>query len=178
MNPYRAGPWPGLTPSGARVLLACAVFLAIGQVLIGPPRAPLPDLPIIGVTALLPMAIALRVTHMPGAAAAVCGAYLLPRSLVGLFQAALEQPPLLLVPAIAFDVTLWLLATRLSPQLRAIAAGAMYGVLLALVEPPFRKVLGGNPATWSGPQVWITVVLTGAVCAATATVLNVRDTAK
>jgi hypothetical protein len=177
VNPYRAGPWPGLTPSGAGVLLGCAFFLAVGQILIGPPRAPLPDLPAVGLTALLPLALAVRMTQMPGAASGVCAAYLLPRSVIGLFQSSIDQPPLLLVPAMAFDVTLWLLQSRLTAQLRALAAGAIFGVLLGVVEPPFRVLLGADSITWSGPAVLVAAVLTGVVCAATATVLNVRGTA-
>jgi hypothetical protein len=172
---YRAGPWPGLTPSGAGILLGCAVFLAIGQSIVGVPRQPLPDLPLTGVTALLPLALALRIVQMPGAASAVCGAYLLPRATVALFQTSLDQPPLLLVPTIAFDVLLWLLHTRmprLRPQPRAVIAGALFGALLASIEPSFRLFLGANPATWSGASVWAAVIATAVACAAIARVLN------
>jgi hypothetical protein len=174
-SPYRAGPWPGITPSGAGILVGCAVFLAVGQALVGVPRQPLPDLPLVGLTALLPLALALRILQMPGAASAVCGAYLLPRATIALFQARLDQPPLLLVPTIVFEVLLWLLATRtrrLRPQPRAVIAGALFGALLASIEPSFRLFLGANPATWSGLGVWLAVIATAAVCAAVAPVLN------
>ena len=35
-GPYRAGPWPGLTPAGAGVLLGCALLLAGGQLIVAP----------------------------------------------------------------------------------------------------------------------------------------------
>src|SRR5438105_5797515 len=107
-GPYRAGPWPGLTPRGAGVLLGCALLLAGGQLIVGPPRQPLPDLPLLAATAFVPLGLAGRLTLTPGAAAAVCGAYLLPRSLLSLVDPSVEPPPLLLVAALAFDVSLWL----------------------------------------------------------------------
>jgi hypothetical protein len=177
---FRAGPWPGLTPSGAGVLLACAVFLAIGQILVGPPTQLLPDLPVIGVTALLPMALGLRIVRVPGAASAVCGAYLLPRSTIALLQSRLDQPPLLLVASIVFDVALWLLASRLprlQPNARTAVAGGAFGAVFAAIEPAFRMFLGANPLTWTGPNVWIAVVTTAAACAAIAPVLSVRGRA-
>jgi hypothetical protein len=178
-GPYRAGPWPGLTPQGAGVLLGCALFLAIGQTMIGPPRQPLPDLPVVGGAALLPLAIAVRIVRMPGAASATCGAYLLPRSVIGLFQSILDQPPLLLVPTVGFEVVLWLLWTR-APRLqafpRAALAGALFGLALGLIEPPYRVFLGADPATWSGPALWLATAITSAVCAAVGTVLSARGT--
>jgi hypothetical protein len=162
------------------VLLACAVFLAIGQLLVGPPTQLLPDLPLIGVTALLPMVLAMRITQVPGAASAVCVAYSLPRSLIALFQSRLDQPPLLLVAAIVFDLGLWLLndyAPPLQPKARAALAGAIFGAVLAAIEPTFRMFLGANPLTWTGPDVWVAVVATAAACAAIAPVLSVRGRA-
>jgi hypothetical protein len=140
----------------------------------------LPDLPLVGGTALLPLAIAVRIVRMPGAASATCGAYLLPRSVIGLFQSNLDQPPLLLVPTIGFDVALWLLGTRaprLKPAPRAALAGALFGLVLGLIEPPYRVFLGADPATWSGPGVWIAAAITSVVCAAIGTVLSARGRA-
>jgi hypothetical protein len=177
---YRAGPWPGVTPSGAAVLLACAAFLAIGQALIGTPEKPLPDVSVVGVTALLPMALALRIVQVPGAASAVCGAYLLPRSVIALLQTQLDQPPLLLVPAIVFDIALFVLASReprVRPAPRALLAGAAFGAILAALEPAFRIFLGADPMTWSGPVIWAAIAATAVACAATATVVNARGTA-
>ena len=180
MKPYRAGPWPGVTPRGAGVLLACAVFLGVGQALVGLPKQPLPDLPVVAVTALLPLAIAVRITQMPGAASAVCVAYVLPASIFALFRGNLAQPPLLLVPAMAFDLALWLLpeyASRLPPRTYPVIAGAAFGAIFALLEPPFRVFLGADPAIWSGPEVWVALIVTSAACAVIAPVLSARRTA-
>jgi hypothetical protein len=113
-GPYRAGPWPGLTPNGGGLLLGCALLLASGQLALGTPTRPLPDLPVLAVLAFAPLALATRLTHIPGAASAVCGAYLLPRSLLTLLDPALQLPPLLLVPAVVFDLSLWLRAADLA----------------------------------------------------------------
>jgi hypothetical protein len=197
---YRAGPWPGLTPAGARVLLACAVFLAIGQVLIGPPMRPLPDLAVVGATALLPLLVAVRIVPMPGAASGVCGAYLLPASLISLLQPSIPQPPLLLVPAVAFDLALWLDSSHFAaftevlpwgkpaparrpaaiPRVttaRAAIAGGVFGLVLATLEPAFRLFLGGDPAIWSGAARWLAIPITALVCAGLATLLSARGTA-
>ena len=180
MNPYRAGPWPGLTPRGAGVLLGCATFLGIGQALVGVPKQPLPDVPVVGVTALMPLAIAIRITRIPGSASAVCVAYVLPASVIALFQQALAQPPLIFVPAMAFDLALWLLpmhVKRLPGRLHPLVAGALFGAVFAVLEPSFRVFLGADPAAWTGPTVWIALVATSIASAVIATVINVRDTA-
>jgi len=174
MGPYRLGPWPGLTPRGGGVLVGCAALMGLAQTLLGPPRTAVPDLPLLGLTALLPMALATRIVRAPGAASAVCGAYLMPRALLSLAQPGLELPPLLLVPAVAFDLALWLRRgdlARLVPRrnarwrkrarpthrtlnvLRAAIAGAVFGLILALVEPPFALFLGADAATWSGQNL-------------------------
>jgi hypothetical protein len=187
-----------LTPQGAGLLLACAGFLAVGQVLIGPLERPLPDLAVLGLTALVPMAIAERIIKAPGTAAATCGAYLLPRSLVSLLIPSVTSPPLLLVPAIALDLVLWVDTSHLTalrdvwprrrreawhtrprpaaPRLsrtRAIVAGGAFGLVLSLVEPSYRLFLGADPAVWSGPSMWVAALITTLVCAALATVVSV-----
>jgi hypothetical protein len=200
VGPYRAGPWPGLTPAGARVLLACAAFLAVGQILIGPPMRPLPDLAVTGGTALLPLLVAIRLVRAPGAVMAVCGAYLLPASLTSLLRPSIPPPPLLLVPAVAFELALWLngahfaaftdlLPRRKSPvhrpraaresptRLRAAFAGAVFGLTLAIVEPAYQLFLGGDPAAWSGQARWAALPVTALVCAGLATLLSDRGTA-
>jgi hypothetical protein len=200
VGPYRAGPWPGLTPAGARVLLACAAFLAVGQVLIGPPTRPLPDLAVTGATALLPLLVAVRLVRAPGVAMAVCGAYLLPASLVSLLRPSFPPPPLLLVPAVAFELALWLNAThfaaltellpRRKPSVqprgaargtpnrpRAALAGAVFGLTLAIVEPAYQLFLGGDPVIWSGPARWLALPVTALVCGGLATLLSARGTA-
>ncbi len=161
------------------MLLGCAVFLAAGQVLVGVPKQPLPDLPVVGVTALLPLAIAVRMTQVPGAASAVCAAYLVPASVLALFGDTLAQPPLLLVPAMVFDAALWLLPVyvkRLPAHLHAVTAGALFGAVFALLEPTFRQFLGADPGTWSGLGVWIALFATTVACAAIAPVLSARGT--
>jgi hypothetical protein len=197
VGPYRAGPWPGLTPAGARVLLACAAFLAVGQVLVGPPTRPLPDLAILGATALLPLLIAVRIVRTPGAATAVCGAYLLPASLLSLLRPSIPPPTLLLVPAVAFELALWLEAAHVaqfvplrqpptrrrpsrsgrSSRARAVLAGAVFGLTFAIVEPAYREFLGGDPAVWSGPARWAAIPVTTLVCGGLATVLSARGRA-
>ncbi len=182
-GPYRAGPWPGLTPAGAGVLLGCALLLAGGQLIFEMPMRPLPDLPVLAAVAFAPLALATRLTKIPGAAAAVCGAYLLPRSLLSLLDPGQEPPPLLLVPALVFDVSqslraadlpnlvrlwpgtqhAWRKRDRNSRQpgpLRASIAGALFGLTLAVLEPSFVVLLGADPATWSGPAV----IVAGAFC--------------
>src|SRR5262249_33777297 len=105
---------------------------------------------VISVTALLPLAIAERLVRMPGVACAVCGACLLPLSIVSLFWPGFQTPPLLLVAAFGFDLALWLdvadvwpwrspkwlkSAPRFEPlsRNRAILAGAVFGLILGLV---------------------------------------------
>ncbi|HEY2592994.1 MAG TPA: hypothetical protein VGK33_03750 [Chloroflexota bacterium] len=204
-SPYRAGPWPGLTPSGAAMVLACAGFLAVGQVLIGPIVKPLPDLAVLGVTTLVPLALAERIVRVPGAATAACGAYLLPRSLISLLAPTIPQPPLLLVPTIAFELALWLDASHLAVALdallarlrvwsarpkrstsssgitfsraRSVVAGGVFGLVLSLVEPSYQIFLGGDPAIWTGPAVWVAALATTVICAALATILTVRGRA-
>ncbi|HEY1292448.1 MAG TPA: hypothetical protein VGJ60_05075 [Chloroflexota bacterium] len=198
-SPYRAGPWPGLTPRGAGLLLACAGFLAVGQVLIGPLEKPLPDLVVLGVTALMPMAIAERIIRAPGAAAATCGAYLLPRSLISLLYPGIASPPLLLVPAITLDLVLWVDTSHLSAlrellpgghptqrtqraatpfsRTRALIAGGAFGLVLSLVEPAYQVFLGASSTTWSGPALWIAILATTAACGGLATLVTLQPTA-
>jgi hypothetical protein len=107
-RPLRAGPWPGLTPLGGIVLLGCAALMAVGRAPFGEPSQPLPDLVTLALVTFAPVMLAARVVHMPGAAAAACCAYLLPRTLISLIDPSTEPPPLLLVPAVAFEVAAWL----------------------------------------------------------------------
>jgi hypothetical protein len=185
--PYRIGPWPGLTLSGAGVLLGCALLLAVTQWFAGDTTRSLPDVPLVALTALLPMAVSTRIVNAPGAASAVCGAYVLPRAVVSLADQSQPLPPLLLVAALAFDIALWLRAgdfrrrprQRVNRQVtspRAAAAGAVFGVTFALVEPPFAIFLGANPSPLSGPGALLAVALSGIGCALVAA-LSVRGTA-
>lgn len=144
-GPYRTGPWPGLTGSGAVALLLCAIVLGAFESAFDW-RSP----PILAITALAPMAVAARIVNAPGAATAVCGAYLLPRTLVTLARPDLELPPWLLPSVFAFDLALWLRGSdlrwpwrkrrrlrqeRVVTWSRAAYAGAVFGLVLAAVQP-------------------------------------------
>lgn len=199
-GPYRTGPWPGLSPRGAGLLLACALLLGGGQLVLNAPHQALPDLPLLTILACAPLALATRVLLAPGAASAVCGAYLLPRTLLSLVDPTIEPPPLLLIPAVAFDLTAWLrpsdligltriwprkrptwhrrdrLPRRLRPW-RAAAAGAVFGAVLAAVEPPFAILLGGDPAAWSGLPMLVATACGVVGCAIVGLAVSVRGTA-
>jgi hypothetical protein len=188
-GPYHAWPWPGLTPRGAGLLLGCALLLAGGQLILALPQRPMPDVPRMACMAFAPLALATQLTRTPGAASAVCGAYLLPRSLLSLVDPGLPPPPLLLVPALVFDLSMWLRAsdllnlttlwpgrrnawrkrtapkTRQPGRIRAALAGGLFGLTLATLQPSFEVLLGADPATWSGPDVSTAVALSAATCA-------------
>ena len=194
------------------MLLACAAFLAIGQLLVGPPSRPLPDLVVLAATALVPVVIGVRIVQTPGAASAICGVYLLPASMLSLVVPSIPPPPLLLVPAVAFDLALWLepahiinllprsLVAHMPPRwrasltgrgasrqrsggalkpskARATVAGGTFGVVLGLVEPPFRLFLGAEPVVWSEQSIAAATLAAAIVCAAIATLLTVRGRA-
>ena len=188
---YRAGPWPGLSPAGGMVLLACALLLAGGQLVLGDdPDTSLRELPLLGVLAVCPLVLATRRVGMPCSASAVCGAYLLFRTLASLVDPAIPPPPLLLVPAVAFDLTSWLRASDLAgmarhlrpgrrsrwrrakvePRRRAgprrsAMAGAVFGAVLATIEPPFAVLLGADPAAF---PAWASAGLSTMACAVAA----------
>jgi hypothetical protein len=192
-GPYRLGPWPGLTPKGAGVLLGCALLLAAIELLLGDAQRALPDMAVLGPATLAPLALATRIVKTPGAAAAVCGAYLLPRAVISLVNPSVTLPPLLLIPALAFDIAVWLRADdlknawrarqrwrqrkrvdrRIGPR-RALAAGAVFGLVLAAVEPPFAILLGADPPNWSGPELLLAGVACVLGCAVTGSIA--RDT--
>jgi hypothetical protein len=170
----------------------------VGQVLLGSTDRPWPDLPLLGLSALVPLVVATRLTGIPGAAAAVCGAYLLPRTLVSLIEPSIDPPPLLLVPAIAYDLSAWLRASDLSGlaqmwpgrgsawrrrpsrqrrrigTVRAACSGALFGLVLALVEPPFAILLGDDARDWAGTALWVASAVCVGICALIG--LSVRGT--
>jgi len=93
-GPYRTGPWPGLTARGAALIVTHALLLALLAEL----WWPLSALPLVSATVFM---------RMPGVASAVAGAYLLPRTLLSLLL-GVPLPLLLLAPAMAFDLIVWL----------------------------------------------------------------------
>jgi hypothetical protein len=193
-GPFRVGPWPGLSPRGGAVLVGCALLLGIASAATGDPRRALPDVPLLSIASLLPMLLATRLVNAPGAASGVCGAYLLPRSLISLIDPAIDPPPLLLVSAVAFDLVLWLRAADLArvasawPRRdatwrkhppkpirqitlwRALCAGAAFGIVLSLVEPPFSVLLGADPSHWTNTDVATAGGVTAVCCALLAAV--------
>src|SRR5438270_10542313 len=202
-GPYRVGPWPGLTPTGAFILLGCAVLLAaVAETVVGSPRRALPDLPILAVGTLVPMLLGTHIVRAPGAASAICGAYLMPRTLISLVEPRLEPPPLLLVPAPAFDLALWARAADLArianawPRRedrwrkrprpsrrrrldwwRAAFAGGVYGLVLSVVEPPFATLYGADPSSWMPADVRLAGSLAVVGCGLVALSLSGRGTA-
>jgi hypothetical protein len=181
-GPYRAGPWPGVTPRGAGLLVAHALLLAGTQLVLGAAevdmaaRSGLPWLPLVATGSVGALAHAARVTGMPGAASAACGAYLLPRSLVSLLMPAVAPPPLLWPPILALELALWLRPSDIRAILdlwpqrgpaalrrawrprdhrprafsarRAALAGVVFGLLLGVLEPAHAQFLGSDPARW------------------------------
>ena len=154
---YRAGPWPGLTPRGAGMVLAFALLLAAGVALAGLPLPWLTELAWLCLFTLVPLALATRMVRVPGVCSAVCGAYLLPRTVLSLVVPSLALPPPLLVPALVFDLVVWLRFDDLRvpwPRKRAVwrrrarverpvrwwrlvVGGLLYGLVLAVLEPAF-----------------------------------------
>jgi hypothetical protein len=199
-KPLRVDPWPGLTGAGATLLLAHALLLAGTQLALGPAdaevgaRSALPYLPLAATGATLTLILAARTYQMPGAATAVCGTYLLGRSLVTLLVPTVAPPPLFLVGAMAFEFVLWLRPSdfaalwgvwpmrmgrpRVEPEQpgepraftcgRAALGGAAFGLLLAAQEPPFELLLGGDPAAWSPLAVLLAAVTAAALSGAVA----------
>ena len=145
-GPYRLGPWPGLSPRGAGLLLACAVLLAAGQLVLGPPQQPLPDLAQLAVVTLAPLALATRIVVAPGVASAVCGAYLLPRALVSLANSGVELPPPLIVPAMLFDLAVWL--RRGDIRLPRWRQGWRRKTRIIRTITPWRAAIGGAVLAW------------------------------
>jgi hypothetical protein len=180
--------------------VGCALLLGGGQLLLNSPRQAWPDLPLLTVLACVPLALATRTVLAPGAASAMCGAYLLPRTLLSLLDPTIEPPPLLLVPAVAFDLSAWLRPSdftglaRIWPRQRSVwhkrdrlprrlrrwraaTAGAVFAVALAAVEPPFAMLLGGDPAAWSGAPLLVATAWSVVGCAIVGLAVSGRGTA-
>jgi hypothetical protein len=190
-GPWRSDPWPGLTWRGAALLLACGALLAAGQLMLGVPRRPWPDLVQTAVLSLAPLALATRIVRAAGAASAVCGAYLLPRALLSLLNSSIELPPPLIVPAMLFDLGCWLRRGDLRLPLprgarwqrkeriarevtgrRAAIGGALYGASLVAAATGFAEFL--NPETaWLSNETALAAGLAGVACALLAACLFV-----
>jgi hypothetical protein len=181
-SPYRVGPWPGLTWRGAGVLVVCAGMLVGGELIVGSPSRAWPDLVWLGLVDVAPPLVATCLVLAPGCTSAVCGVYLLGRSLASLVEPSLELPPLLLPSAVACDLAVWLRRADLRwptrqvwrrrsrvqrglTAWRAAFGGLAFGVVLALVEPPFRLLLGSDPSGWAASQQLLAAVSAGVGCA-------------
>jgi hypothetical protein len=179
---FRAGPWPGLTGRGAGVLLVCSAMLLGCELVVGLPGRAWPDLVWLSLVGVVPVLLGTAVVRAPGCASAVCGVYLMGRSLAALVEPSLELPPLLLPGAVACDLVVWLRrsdfrrpsravwrrrsrAPRQVTTSRAALGGAAFGVVLALVEPPFAVLLGSDPSGWSADQVGLAGGVAGLACA-------------
>jgi hypothetical protein len=94
-----------------------------------------------------------------------------------------------LVASLAFDLALWLRASdvkwrkrrraktpRTAGYARAAAAGALFGVTFALVEPPFEMFLGATATAWNGQSVWLAALFSAAGCTVVG-MLSARDRA-
>jgi hypothetical protein len=122
---YRAGPWPGLTARGAGLLLGHALLLAAGLMLTGSPPRTWTDLVWLSLLSLAPLVLVTSLVRMPGVASAVCGAYLLPRSLISLAEPSIPLPPPLIGPALVFEMIVWLRADDLGAAVRAWPRGGV-----------------------------------------------------
>jgi hypothetical protein len=156
------------------------------ELVVGMPRRAWPDLALVAVLDVAPAVLGTCIVRAPGCASAVCGVYLLGRSLASLLQPNLDLPPLLLPGAVACDLVVWLRRTdlrrpsrtawrrsRQPPRIlttwRVALGGAAFGGVLALVEPPYAVLLGGEPSGWSAGQVALagaSAVLAGAALGA------------
>jgi hypothetical protein len=161
-NEYRAGPWPGLTARGAGIVFGHALLLAAGVLLAHSELPWLPELAWLCGLSLAPLVLATCLVQMPGVASAVCGAYLLPRSVLSLVAPSIALPPPLIVPALAFDLIVWLRPSDLRvlwprrrrvwqkrsrverrvQAWRVVLASVVYVAVLAVIEPAFRAFSG------------------------------------
>jgi hypothetical protein len=172
-----------LTGRGAGVLLVCAAMLLGSELVVGTARRAWPDLVWVGVFAVVPPLVATCLVRAPGCASAVCGVYLLGRSLASLVEPRLDLPALLLPSAVACDLAVWLRRADLRPpgrrqvwrrrprpdrrltMWRAALGGLVFGLVLALVQPPFAILLGSDPAAWPVSQQLLAGTSAGVGCA-------------
>ena len=206
---WQTGPWPGLTVHGAELALSLAMLLAALQLALGSrdlyveARSALPWLPVVAALTVGVLVLSARITVMPGFLSAVCGAYLMPRSIVSLLLPDIAPPPLILPGALLLDLVLWLRPehivaltdllpsneqaklrrqwrrrpkppTSISPR-RALGGGAAYGLLFSLLEPTFALLLGAPAANWQGTDVLIAAGLSTVACSAVGWLVATRS---
>jgi hypothetical protein len=122
-QPLRAGPWPGLTPRGAYVLLLHALVLATLFVLLAAlglslaPPTLVAYLALAAAASVAVLVLAEGLVRLPGVGVAVCAVFLLPPALLSLARPAVSPPLELVGPATLFDIALWVRADDLQAVL-------------------------------------------------------------
>jgi hypothetical protein len=158
-------------------------------------RAALPYMPVMALLSLGAVLVAVWSLPVPGVASGVCGAYLAAASLVSLLLPAVAPPPMLLPAATALDLALWLRPSdfralgdawpRRDPRAalrrawrprggrprevgrrRALAGGAVFGLLVAWLEPPYDRLLGSPAAQWPTEHLALAAAVAGTLGAA------------
>ena len=164
------------------MLLLCGCLLLGFELVAGSPQRAWPDLVWVAVVGVVPPLLGTCLVSAPGCAAGVCGVYLLGRSVASLLDPSLELPPLLLPSALACDLAVWLRRADLRPRTRqvwrrrarverrvttwrAALGGMLFGVVLAVVQPPFAILLGSDPAGWTPSEQVLAGALAGVGCA-------------
>lgn len=112
-QPLRSGPWPGLTPRGAGVVLLHA--LVLGALLLLPgaiglslePATQIAYLALMSVLCVAVLVLAESILRVPGVGVAICAVCLLPLTLLSLMVPAVSPPLELVAPATIFDLVLW-----------------------------------------------------------------------
>jgi hypothetical protein len=125
---------------------------------------------------------------------------LLPRTLVSLVLPGFEPPPLLLVPAVAFELGVWLRASDLTglahtwPRKRSpwrrrarqprrlsgwrmAVGGALFGLVLVAVAPPFAILLGGDATPWPAASIVLASAWSAVGCGVVGAALSARGRA-
>jgi hypothetical protein len=112
-QPLRSGPWPGLTPRGAAVVLLHALLLGALLLLlpaVGLSLEPATQIAYLALASALSVAVlvlAESILRVPGVGVAVCAVCLLPLTLLSLALPAVSPPLELVAPATIFDLMLW-----------------------------------------------------------------------
>jgi len=110
----RSGPWPGVTPRGAAVVLLHALVLGALLLLLGAvglslePATQIAYLALVSALSVAVLVLAESILGVPGVGVALCAVCLLPLTLLSLVLPALSPPLELVAPATIFDLVLWL----------------------------------------------------------------------